>query len=240
MGYKTILHIGFFMMLALMCFCGDANENKTSADDTVCGYFIQLADSDRTETHITKTYWFYKNNNKDIATHNEKRLEHEKNHHYLDFSLYVTEHNNGHVSLITNYRKYDISNTTDKKVNFDEQVSIINSFIKKTQRKIMRVKSINIPLLFAADINGEVANKFCNGKGGRGKLEEIVQKSKMGQALDSIFSPYGLYVKKVCIEKFYLTDKAIVKEQNIPVSDYTKLPNNLVYESAGFILAKRR
>lgn len=224
MGYKTILHIGFFMMLTLMFSCGDAKKNKPSADDTVCGYYIQLTDSDRTKTHITKTYWFY-----------------EKNHRYLDFSLYVTEHNNGHVSLITNYRKYDISNTTDKKVNFDEQISIINSFIlKKHKEKIMRVKSINIPLLFAADINGEVAKKFCNGKGGRGKLEEIVQKSKMGQALDSIFSPYGLYVKKVCIEKFYLTDKAIVKEQNIPVSDYTKLPNNLVYGSAGFILAKRR
>ena len=228
-------------MQAFMYSCGDTNENKSSEGDTVCGYFVQLADSDRTETYISKTYWFYKNSdNKITTTHNKKQMGHEKNHHYIDFSLYVTAHNNGNISLRTNYRKCAESNATDKKVNFDEQIRIVNSFMKKKFRedKIMRIKSINIPLLFAADINGEVTNKFSCGKEGRGRLEEIVQESKIGQALDSIFFPFGLYVKKVCIEKFYLTSKTIVKEQNIPVSDYAKLPNNLVYGYAGFILAK--
>lgn len=235
-------YIESFIILEFIYSCGNMNENKSSADNTVCGYHVQLADSNKTETYMAKTYWFYTNSdNKNMTTHNEKQVGHEKNHHYIDFSLDVTARNNGNVSLRTNYRRFAIPNATDQKVNFGEQIRIVNSFMKKyfKQEKIRRVKSINIPLLFAADINGEVTNKFCSGKGGRGRLEEIVQKSKMGQALDSIFFPYGLCVKKVCIEKFYLTGKSIVKEQNIPASDYAKLPDKLVYGYAGFILAKR-
>lgn len=145
-------------------------------------------------------------------------------------------HNDGKSNLRISYK--DFFNTKSYIISFAEQMKLLDAFIKEyfTETSSKKIFSIEIPLVFAADINGEITNEYKQRRG-RVRLEKLVLRSRMSAALDSIFAQYGLHVEKVYIEKWYLTDKQIVKEEHIEVSNYDALPPELCFGYADFMLA---
>lgn len=215
--FKSSFLIALCCLLLLPLSC-----SKKSADShvpkTVHGYTVHLVSKEATDSYTEHVYCFTK----------AKKMP--------NISFEVVMHNDGKSNLRISYK--DFFNTKSYIISFAEQMKLLDAFIKEyfTETSSKKIFSIEIPLVFAADINGEITNEYKQRRG-RVRLEKLVLRSRMSAALDSIFAQYGLHVEKVYIEKWYLTDKQIVKEEHIEVSDYDALPRELCFGYADFVLA---
>lgn len=214
-NYILILLCTFIMS------CNRAKNTNASMPETINEYIVHLENCEKTDFYTSNVYNFTKDGKKQ------------------NISLEILKHEDGQFNIFINYRDPSLQNKSYIP-SFKEQIKLYRSFIEKhlDEEAVKNIKSITIPLLFAGDINGEISAKYQYFRE-HVPLDSIVFKSKMKEKIDSVFSPYGLHVGRVYIEKFCLTNKSIIKKYDIHVLDYASMPQNLVDGYACFTFEKR-
>lgn len=134
-----------------------------------------------------------------------------------------------------NFQKY-----TKTTVPLAEQMKLLGMFIKEHCKgeKVKQIGDVDISFVLDADVNAEITTEDLNTRGR--KTNAIVYNSRMRQALDSVFSPYNMYVKKVTVGKVGDVNKSIVKELHTYTSNYASLPKTLLQGPVCFSIAERK
>lgn len=157
----------------------------------------------------------------------------------INMTLGVVTRHDKSIGLIIregiNFQKY-----TKTTVPFAEQMKLLGMFIKEHCKgeKVKQIGVVDISFVLDADVNAEITTQDLNTRGR--KTNAIVYNSRMRQALDSVFSPYNMYVKKVTVGKVCDVDKSIVKEINTYTSNYASLPKTLLQGSVCFSIAESK
>ena len=105
-------------------------------------------------------------------------------------------------------------------------LSMNNSFCRGND-SVKKIHGVVTRLIYCGDLDAEITKEYYR-KRGRVGIDPILFKSKIRELVDSVFSPYHLHVDKVKTEKYLLADKTILKEKNIPVSNYDSLPQKII------------
>ncbi len=112
---------------------------------------------------------------------------------------------------------------------FVEQIKLVDIYINTYlgNDSVKKIRGVVTRLIYCGDLDAEITKEYYR-KRGRVGIDPILFKSKIRELVDSVFSPYHLHVDKVKTEKYLLADKTILKEKNIPVSNYDSLPPKII------------
>ena len=92
---------------------------------------------------------------------------------------------------------------------------------------VKKIRGVVTRLIYCGDLDAEITKEYYRTRE-RVPIDSILFKSRIREIIDSVFSPYHLHVNNVNTEKYLLADKTVLKEYNIPVSNYDSLPPKII------------
>ena len=112
---------------------------------------------------------------------------------------------------------------------FVEQIKLVDIYIKTHlgNDSVKKIRGVVTRLIYCGDLDAEITKEYYRTRE-RVPIDSILFKSRIREFIDSVFSPYHLHVDKVKTEKYLLADKTVLKEHNIPVSNYDSFPSQII------------
>ena len=112
---------------------------------------------------------------------------------------------------------------------FVEQIKLVDIYIKTHlgNDSVKKIRGVVTRLIYCGDLDAEITKEYYRTRE-RVPIDSILFKSRIREIIDSVFSPYHLHVDKVKTGKYLLADKTVLKEHNIPVSNYDSFPSQII------------
>ena len=146
----------------------------------------------------------------------------------VNFYLRVVHRKDGRIILNMNHSFWCRENARAA-LPFVEQIKLVDVYIKTHlgNDSVGKIAGIVTSSIFCGDLDVEITKEYYRTRE-RVPIDSILFKSRIREIIDSVFSPYHLHVNNVNTEKYLLADKTVLKEYNIPVSNYDSLPQKII------------
>ena len=146
----------------------------------------------------------------------------------LNFYLRVVHRKDGRIILNMNHSFWCRGNARAA-LPFVEQIKLVDIYINTYlgNDSVKKIRGVVTRLIYCGDLDAEITKEYYRTRE-RVPIDSILFKSRIREIIDSVFSPYHLHVDKVKTEKYLLADKTVLKEHNIPVSNYDSFPSQII------------